>query len=129
LALSFGVVLKEIGFGIQGKCGHVDYYPNGGKTQPGCAPTNAQVLDSLTSLLQSWNFDDVAENLGCSHNLATKYFIESIADDCQFIAYPCKSFSEFSSGKCTACSAKGLLTLKIFSLKLLITFVLFVTRL
>lgn len=107
MVLSIGVILKEIGFGIQSKCGHVDYYPNGGRTQPGCVATNQQIWESLGSLLQNWNFDDATSAIACSHNSAPRYFIDSIANDCQFTAYPCKSFDAFSQGECTRCSGDG----------------------
>lgn len=107
MQLSFGVILKEIGFGIQGRSGHVDYYPNGGRTQPGCVATNQQIWDSLSTLLQSWDFDDVTSAISCSHSSAPRYFIDSIANDCQFTAYPCKSFNAFSEGQCTKCSGNG----------------------
>uniref|UniRef100_A0A224YPF2 Pancreatic lipase-related protein 1 n=1 Tax=Rhipicephalus zambeziensis TaxID=60191 RepID=A0A224YPF2_9ACAR len=62
--------ISQYKFGMVGKAGHVDFYPNGGESQPGCK-------------------NDV--DLGCSHSRAIHLFIESLTSDCPFAAFPCGS--------------------------------------
>ncbi|XP_060583397.1 pancreatic lipase-related protein 2-like [Ruditapes philippinarum] len=65
--------------------GHIDFYPNGGKNQPGCSGT----------------FD-----MTCSHHRSTQLFIESINTDYPFYGYPCESIDDLESnrGNCLTCS-------------------------
>ncbi|CAN7993866.1 unnamed protein product [Ixodes hexagonus] len=59
-------ILKE--FGIFNPIGHVDFYVNGGRNQPGCSP-----------------FD-----LFCSHKRSTLYYLESLTNNhCNFTSTPC----------------------------------------
>lgn len=74
--------LLKMGFGIRTPNGHVDFYPNGGRSQPGC------------DVLQA----------GCSHMRAIPYFTESINSSCQFKAFKCTDYDAFLNGKCTSCS-------------------------
>ncbi|XP_077270025.1 pancreatic triacylglycerol lipase-like isoform X3 [Temnothorax americanus] len=59
--------------------GDVDYYPNGGKRQPGCRVDPAGA---------------------CSHDLAFKYFAESINSEVGFHGKRCTSFRRFITGLC-----------------------------
>ncbi|XP_026467391.1 hepatic triacylglycerol lipase-like [Ctenocephalides felis] len=69
---------------IQGKmerCGHADFYFNGGVAQPGCGV-----------------------DVGCSHHRAADYFAESIKGDgaspVGFWSWPCPSFTHYIFGLC-----------------------------
>lgn len=64
--------------GLSTSLGHADYYPNGGKKQPGCG------LD-LTG--------------NCSHGRSFKYYAESIRKN-RFISQECESYADFTQGKC-----------------------------
>uniref|UniRef100_A0A147BEJ0 Putative phospholipase n=1 Tax=Ixodes ricinus TaxID=34613 RepID=A0A147BEJ0_IXORI len=65
--------------GIDKKCGHVDFYPNGGSRQPGC----------------SWF------SIGCSHRRSAEYFVESLTDEpCKFVSYSCTNGLQDSVGAC-----------------------------
>ncbi|KAL3889396.1 hypothetical protein ACJMK2_001740 [Sinanodonta woodiana] len=76
------------GYGIASSVGHVDFYPNGGKLQPGC-------LDAFINILIGGQFDKMGEGVACSHMRVVSLFTESINSNCHFQSYPCKS--------CTTC--------------------------
>ncbi|ODN05025.1 Hepatic triacylglycerol lipase [Orchesella cincta] len=59
--------------------GHVDFYPNSGKNQPGCG------VDAFGA---------------CSHGRANDFFVESITNTRAFSACKCNNWDEYSSGRC-----------------------------
>ncbi|XP_077525797.1 pancreatic triacylglycerol lipase-like [Haemaphysalis longicornis] len=67
--------------GITKATGHVDFYPNGGKQQPGCKAFG---------------------RLDCSHARAALYYANSIRT-CSYPALPCSSYAAYKSGRCTPC--------------------------
>ncbi|XP_060516296.1 endothelial lipase-like [Cylas formicarius] len=67
----------RLGFGIN--MGDVDFYPNGGRSQPGCG------LDVTGS---------------CAHSRAYTYYAESLVNN-EFIAYLCESERDFNRDRCT----------------------------
>ncbi|KAI3385511.1 hypothetical protein SNEBB_003410 [Seison nebaliae] len=70
--------------GIHQAIGNVDFFPNGGKMQPGCWTRRRNI------------------NLGpnCSHVRAIQYYISSIRQDCSFVATNCISWDEFKGKDC-----------------------------
>lgn len=87
------------GLGISQPVGHIDFYPNGGKNQPGC---NNGVLNSIT--IEKGSFvKGIKRFLGCNHIRSYDYFIESINTVCPFLAVPCTSWNDFQQGKCFDC--------------------------
>lgn len=62
--------------GIVDSVGHADFYPNGGKHQPGCG------------------------NRICDHSFGWMFFQQTVRDDGSFIGIECDSFSNFKNGKC-----------------------------
>ena len=87
-----GEYLITAGFGTLEQWGDVDFYPNGGKEQPGCRNIK----------------------IGCSHEKAPEYYIESVVNaangGCQFKSLECDSEKNFNKGKCdnNAVSEMGL---------------------
>ncbi|KAL3869915.1 hypothetical protein ACJMK2_042537 [Sinanodonta woodiana] len=79
------------GFGIKYSVGHVDFYPNGGKRQPGC-------LENMLSGLFSGQFEQLFHGVACSHMRVLNLFTESINSNCQFSSYPCKWCTTCGSG-------------------------------
>ncbi|XP_050738744.1 pancreatic triacylglycerol lipase-like [Eriocheir sinensis] len=74
--------------------GHVDFYPNGGRHQPGCVviPGNE---DNILDLLG-----------GCSHARVTEIWVESIValpPAEAFTSWPCTDWDTFFAGNCSSC--------------------------
>lgn len=87
------------GFGISEPIGHVDFYPNGGSTQPGCKKGDSPGRgDSQYQL--------IAKSVGCNHERSYQFFTESINPSCPFMAVQCESFEAFEAGNCTTCDNK-----------------------
>ncbi|XP_008699956.1 lipase member I isoform X1 [Ursus maritimus] len=75
------------GLGIKEPLGHIDFYPNGGKTQPGCPK----------SILSGIRF------IKCDHQRAVYLFMASLETNCNFISFPCPSYEDFKAGSCVDC--------------------------
>ncbi|XP_033223552.1 pancreatic triacylglycerol lipase-like [Belonocnema kinseyi] len=71
-----GKLLTSIGLGLPEAIGHVDYYPNGGKTQPGCSRVK---LGRFPIPIPS----NVITQAICSHGRSYIYFTESIVTSIQ----------------------------------------------
>lgn len=76
--------------------GDVDYFPNGGvATQPGCS--GRKYLNNY-----NLNINEIYYNVflvGCSHNRAPTYFVESINNK-EFLARQCSSKLRYNLGLC-----------------------------
>lgn len=66
--------------------GHADYYPNGGKSQPGCG------LDLAGS---------------CAHSRAYSYYAESLNSE-KFVSTKGGSYNDFTKGNCKTNSASSM---------------------
>ncbi|XP_046392635.1 phospholipase A1 2-like isoform X1 [Ischnura elegans] len=91
--------------------GHIDFYPNGGGKQPGCAAT------SLAMRMEN-NIEGTLSALDaafCSHFRAVRFYIESIRDsppktktnnaspynpECHFIGVLCNTYTDYLQGTC-----------------------------
>ncbi|XP_043249411.1 pancreatic triacylglycerol lipase-like isoform X2 [Colletes gigas] len=80
-----GKLLSEIGLGLPEPTGHVDFYPNGGKSQPGCIKTDSSYFEYLPIPLR------VINKSICSHGRSYVYLTESLISDikhnCTFWAH------------------------------------------
>ncbi|GFU33338.1 pancreatic triacylglycerol lipase [Nephila pilipes] len=82
------------GLGIDEPVGDLDFYPNGGKKQPGCFYQN--------DFNMTYGFVDQVEDYvanSCDHSRANYLFLDSI-NRCTFIAVQCESYENFESGEC-----------------------------
>ena len=114
-------VLVFLGFGLMDPSGHLDFYPNGGESQPGCSVTTFDFSRNSSMLTN-------LESLGdCSHMKSIRLFNDALlSNTCQHIGYQCDSISSFnqvyiksyfnvhndnlwssssSKGKCTSCGS------------------------
>uniref|UniRef100_A0A1A9W5E4 Lipase domain-containing protein n=1 Tax=Glossina brevipalpis TaxID=37001 RepID=A0A1A9W5E4_9MUSC len=69
---------------VQGKlerCGHADFYMNGGIMQPGC-------------------YNSTMNAFACSHQRAPAYYLESIRSSQGFWGWPCSSYLTYILGMC-----------------------------
>lgn len=74
--------------GLMDALGHVDFFPNGGKHQPGCT-AGGSWMDLLTG--------------GCSHSKSHKYWMESINSQTAFLSRPCHDWGTYTAGECDTC--------------------------
>lgn len=73
-------------------CGHIDFYPNNGKEQPGCDLTETPL--PLTLIKEG--IEEASRVLvACNHVRAIKLFIESINSKCPYVAHKCNTFQNF----------------------------------
>lgn len=76
--------------------GHLDFYPNGGNTNPGCdKPMQHYILSSGSLSLGFQQF------FSCNHVRSQEFFLESIKSNCSFTGVACDSYESFLEGRCT----------------------------
>lgn len=95
------------GYGMSQPCGHLDFYPNNGKEQPGCTDLS-ETTPSLPLTLIREGLEEASRVLvACNHVRAIKLFTESINSKCQYVAHECGSFSSFMRGECFSCKSNS----------------------
>ncbi|XP_045200341.1 inactive pancreatic lipase-related protein 1-like [Mercenaria mercenaria] len=92
------------GYGTRDAVGDVDFYPNGGDHQPGCAEKPAS--GAIGSIIQG-SIGGVANSITCSHSRSRELFMESINSQCKFYAHTCPSGDAFEAGSCLGCPSGG----------------------
>jgi len=96
---------KEIfflGYGMSQPCGHLDFYPNNGKEQPGCDITQTPLVP--LTLIRDGLEEASRVLVACNHVRAIKLFIDSINGACSYLSHKCQSYTQFLSGKCFGCN-------------------------
>ncbi|KFO93849.1 Phospholipase A1 member A, partial [Buceros rhinoceros silvestris] len=81
-------------FGIRIPVGHIDYFVNGGKDQPGCPRFISAGYKYLI----------------CDHMRAVHLYISALKHSCPIMAFPCASHQDFLNGHCVDCLAPFLLS-------------------
>ncbi|KAK0064935.1 pancreatic triacylglycerol lipase [Biomphalaria pfeifferi] len=93
--------LLQLGLGMKQAVGHLDFYPNLGRDQPGCT------RNPFTQIAQWGLVEGSTETLICNHMRAFHYYVESINTKCPFVGYPCNKEEDFTSGVCKVCPPEG----------------------
>lgn len=92
-----------LGFGLAQPCGHVDFYPNDGRDQPGC-----EKRKGIIKLITEGIIEGGGRFIGCSHQRAVEFYAATVTQTrCDPVAYECPSWSNFLEGKCTDCGQNG----------------------
>ncbi|CAL8104006.1 unnamed protein product [Orchesella dallaii] len=78
-AIVVNVLHTSLLLGFTDPCGTVDWFPNGGLTQPGCGV-------DLTGT--------------CAHNRAPDFFLEGLLSQIEFRGVKCSSWNDFRDGLC-----------------------------
>uniref|UniRef100_A0A4Q8K1M4 U74-Liphistoxin-Lsp1c_1 n=1 Tax=Liphistius sp. SGP-2016 TaxID=1905180 RepID=A0A4Q8K1M4_9ARAC len=90
-----------ISLGLPEPVGHMDFYPEGGNTQPGCI-----ALAGESDHTETYRILD--GGVSCSHSRAHQLFVNSInAKGAVPVAYRCKNWKTFKKGECGSCGADG----------------------
>ncbi|KAK7100246.1 inactive pancreatic lipase-related protein 1-like [Littorina saxatilis] len=74
--------IVEMGLGFEKPCGTVDFYPNGGRYQPGCPNS---IFSRILGLLQGTQWIKI---MSCNHLRALHVFTDSITTPCPLQATP-----------------------------------------
>ncbi|XP_035170660.1 phospholipase A1 member A isoform X1 [Oxyura jamaicensis] len=80
-------------FGIRIPVGHIDYFVNGGKDQPGCP----RFISAGDFLLTGYKY------LICDHMRAVHLYVSALKHSCPIVAFPCSSHQDFLNGRCLDC--------------------------
>ncbi|PAA54812.1 hypothetical protein BOX15_Mlig016265g1, partial [Macrostomum lignano] len=97
---TLSIIKLSGGFGLMQPVGHVDFYPNGGKSQPNC---NEPPSDSVSGIIGG-----TVWRMTCSHNRVRAMMISTIANPRRnYVAYPCASYEDFKAGRCRTCGTTG----------------------
>ncbi|KAH7986361.1 hypothetical protein HPB49_026006 [Dermacentor silvarum] len=104
----FMIPLPAVGLGMIDPVAHIDFYPNGGVTQPGCE----KIVKNFSLKKGAWQ--GFRESLTCRHERANQFVAEALVTEasrdlgqCAFVAYACASYELFLSGKCADCGPDG----------------------
>ncbi|XP_077498489.1 pancreatic triacylglycerol lipase-like [Amblyomma americanum] len=97
-----------VGLGMFDPVGRIDFYPNGGVTQPGCE----RIVKNFSLKNGAWQ--GFRESVTCRHERANQFMAEALnretsrdQGECAFVAYACSSYELFLAGQCTDCGPSG----------------------
>ncbi|KAM8806087.1 pancreatic lipase-related protein 2-like [Eudromia elegans] len=97
-----GHLLFDFAPGILQTCGHLDFYPNGGKKMPGCKELRAPpATRNVNDVMREYR------SIGCGHKRSLWYYTESIITPDGFVGYQCETYQDFVSGDCFPCPREG----------------------
>ncbi|XP_045032720.1 pancreatic lipase-related protein 2, partial [Daphnia magna] len=83
--------------GIYEPVGHLDFYPNGGRNQPGCPTSEWSYFCHPFSIL--------SDITACDPLRAVHYYSSSLKDTCQTVGYECSDYESYNNGECTSCGS------------------------
>ncbi|CAG9819132.1 unnamed protein product [Phaedon cochleariae] len=92
-----------LGYGMSQPCGHLDFYPNDGKEQPGCDITQSPLVP--LTLIRDGLEEASRVLVACNHVRAIKLFTDSINSQCPYIGHQCSNYNLFREGRCFTCKS------------------------
>ncbi|GFX80309.1 pancreatic lipase-related protein 2 [Trichonephila clavipes] len=93
---------KLLPLGMIQLAGHIDFFPNNGMSQPGCAKS------VIHSILLEGLIDASRRFIACNHQRAVDYFMFSINyKKALQVAYQCTSWHDYIRGHCAECGKDG----------------------
>uniref|UniRef100_F6R032 Triacylglycerol lipase n=1 Tax=Xenopus tropicalis TaxID=8364 RepID=F6R032_XENTR len=95
-------LIPKIGLGMAQSVGHLDFFPNGGQTMPGCG---SNIITRLLDIEELWGGAD--NYLACNHLRSYKYYTESIRTPDAFVAFPSDTYEAFMKGTGFPCPSTG----------------------
>jgi hypothetical protein len=84
------VLHTDITYGTLRDLGHIDFYPSGGKNQPGCSNRFNREIETKG-------------DLGCSHGRAHQFMLQSIVSNCFLSRQKCTNYNNLP-GSCASCT-------------------------
>lgn len=97
------VPITRGGLGMPMPIGHVDFYPNGGKENPGCdRPVEHYIQQEAGSF--AWGIQTF---FSCNHIRSYQFVTEAIKSKQTQKAVICDSYEEFKEGRCFSCLGHG----------------------
>ncbi|XP_053535672.1 pancreatic triacylglycerol lipase [Ictalurus punctatus] len=97
-----------LGLGMSEAVGHLDFYPNGGESMPGCKSMlgcEKNINSETVDIDGIW--EGIRDFFGCNHLRAYKYYSHSILNPKGFLGYPCSNKTMFESGHCFPCASNS----------------------
>ncbi|KAK0166814.1 hypothetical protein PV327_004297 [Microctonus hyperodae] len=86
------------GFGLLKPIGHIDFFPNGGRQQPGCKDIKNSIIYSHL------HEDELDRSIACSHLRAWQLYVATLQsqfEECKFIGWICPRRADtFVYGNC-----------------------------
>ncbi|XP_054708915.1 pancreatic lipase-related protein 2-like [Uloborus diversus] len=87
-----------IGFGMSHQVGHVDFYPNSGRNQPGCK------TDKFKSFITQGLNEGSRRFVSCNHQRSLDFMHHTINYKKRTpVGYECTDWKDFLDGKCAEC--------------------------
>ncbi|CAL4117705.1 unnamed protein product, partial [Meganyctiphanes norvegica] len=95
-----GASIVLLGFGTRQAIGNIDFYPNGGRIQPGCGPS---VITSIIDISVDDLYGDLTDIVSCSHARVIDIYRDTLKQPCPYIAHECDDYDDFEDGDCESC--------------------------
>ncbi|XP_058234675.1 pancreatic triacylglycerol lipase-like [Hemibagrus wyckioides] len=95
-------MIPYLGFGMSQAVGHLDFYPNGGESMPGC---EKNIISQIVDIDGIW--EGTRDFVACNHLRSYKYYSDSILNPTGFLGYPCSNQDMFESGQCFPCASSS----------------------